>query len=77
MLQISLAAYVVGSMFLNTAYSELLYQIVAMSVSLQVIAARAARSEAAEPSAALPVREDEEAWWKRPLPAPAAITRRA
>ena len=81
MLQISLAAYVVGSMFLNTAYSELLYQIVAMSVSLQVIAARAARAEAAEPSEALPARGDEEAWWKRPLPSPAeaagAMARRA
>lgn len=73
MLQISLAAYVVGSLFLNTAYSELLYQIVAMSVSLEVIARRAAR----EPAAA-PVPAPAEPWWKRPLPSPvAAMARRA
>ena len=41
-------AYLVGSMFLNTAYSELLYQLIAMSVSLAVVA----RSEAAAESGA-------------------------
>jgi probable O-glycosylation ligase (exosortase A-associated) len=81
MLQISLAAYVVGSMFLNTAYSELLYQIVAMSVSLQVIAVRAARTTEAADETPVPAGR-EEPWWKRPLPAPAgaassAMVRRA
>jgi peptide/nickel transport system permease protein len=38
MFQISILAYFVGSMFLSTAYSELLYQLIAMSVSLAVIA---------------------------------------
>jgi probable O-glycosylation ligase (exosortase A-associated) len=76
MLQISLLAYVVGSMFLSTAYSELLYQLAAMSVSLAVIA-RA--EEGAEAVAAPPVPGAAEPWWKRPLPAPAApaVARRA
>jgi probable O-glycosylation ligase (exosortase A-associated) len=82
MLQISLAAYVVGSLFLNTAYSELLYQIVAMSVSLQVIASRAARAAAKEAAAEAPAAVSEAPWWKRPLPSPspagsAAMARRA
>ncbi len=74
MLQLSLLAYIVGSMFLSTAYSELLYQLIAMSVSLAVIA----RSEAADPVAA-PFSVPEEPWWKRPLPSPAAsaVARRA
>ncbi|HKI03245.1 MAG TPA: putative O-glycosylation ligase, exosortase A system-associated [Thermoanaerobaculia bacterium] len=67
MLQISILAYFVGSMFLNTAYSELIYQIVGMSVSLQAIAAAAAAPAVAE-----------EPWWRRPLPSPAsALARRA
>ena len=70
MLQISLVAYVVGSMFLNTAYSELLYQIVAMSVSLQVIARASARAEGEPAGVTAPAAA--EPWWKRPLPAPAS-----
>jgi probable O-glycosylation ligase (exosortase A-associated) len=74
MLQLSLLAYVVGSMFLSTAYSELLYQLIAMSVSLAVIA----RSEATDPVVAT-APAAEEPWWKRPLPSPAtsAVARRA
>jgi probable O-glycosylation ligase (exosortase A-associated) len=71
MLQISLLAYIVGSMFLSTAYSELLYQLIAMSVSLAVIA----RSEAAESAVTAPPALDEP-WWKRPLPA-LVLARRA
>jgi probable O-glycosylation ligase (exosortase A-associated) len=82
MLQISLVAYVVGSMFLNTAYSELLYQLVAMSVSLQVIARASARVSAgagADADAAglpgeAPAPVVGEPWWKRPLPSPASST---
>jgi len=71
MLQISILAYLVGSMFLSTAYSELLYQLVAMSVSLAVIA----RSEESA-EAAVPVPAAAEPWWKQPLSAP-AMARRA
>jgi probable O-glycosylation ligase (exosortase A-associated) len=71
MLQISLLAYIVGSMFLSTAYSELLYQLIAMSVSLAVIAHSAAEAVGAPAAAA------EEPWWKRPLPSPAITARRA
>lgn len=67
MLQISIAGYLVGSMFLNTAYSELIYYLIGMSVGLEVVA----RSEAVEegvpeaaPAADIP-------WWKRtPAQAP-------
>ncbi|HEY3570322.1 MAG TPA: putative O-glycosylation ligase, exosortase A system-associated [Thermoanaerobaculia bacterium] len=74
MLQISLLAYLIGSIFLSTAYSELLYQLIAMSVSLEIIARSeaAAGAEAAAPAA--PV--SNEPWWKRPLPQP-AMARRA
>ena len=74
MLQISILAFCIGSMFLSTAYSELLYQLVAMSVSLAVIA----RSEESA-EAAVPVPMAAEPWWKRPLsaPVPAGMARRA
>lgn len=67
MLQISIFAYCVGSMFLNSAYQELIYQLMALSVSLEVVARASAESpEAAEAPAPdladLP-------WWKRPAPA--------
>ena len=71
MLQISILAYLVGSMFLSTAYSELLYQLAAMSVSLAVIA-RTEEGVAVE----APAPVSAEPWWKRPLPAP-AVARRA
>lgn len=71
MLQISLLAYLIGSMFLSTAYSELLYQIIAMSVCLEVIA----RAQAGDEVEA-PVPASAEPWWKKPLPAP-AMARRA
>ncbi|HEY2292469.1 MAG TPA: putative O-glycosylation ligase, exosortase A system-associated [Thermoanaerobaculia bacterium] len=70
MLQISLLAYLIGSMFLSTAYSELLYQIIAMSVCLEVIA----RAEAGE-AAAAPVPVAMAPWWKQPLAT--AVARRA
>ena len=38
MLQISIAGYLVGAMFLNQAYSELIYTLLALSVSLEVVA---------------------------------------
>jgi probable O-glycosylation ligase (exosortase A-associated) len=77
MLQISIIAYCVGSMFLNTAYSELIYQIVGMSVSLEVIARTAAESP--EPEEAPTPALASEPWWKRPLASPAStgMARRA
>ena len=66
MLQISLLAYGVGSMFLNTAYSELIYQLVGLTVSLEVVA-RAAASQPAE-TAEVSVPADLP-WWKQPTPA--------
>jgi probable O-glycosylation ligase (exosortase A-associated) len=68
MLQISIVAYCVGSMFLNTAYSELIYQLVGMSVSLQAIA-HIESAAALEPASALAPAGPEEPWWKRPAPA--------
>lgn len=63
MLQISVAAYLVGSMFLNTAYSELIYYLMGLSVGLEVVA----RSEAEQASPdALPTAPENIPWWKRP-----------
>lgn len=59
MFQISIAGYLVGSMFLNTAYSELIYYLIGLSVGLEVVA----RSEATDPvQATLP----DLPWWKQP-----------
>jgi putative inorganic carbon (hco3(-)) transporter len=61
MLQASLAAFVVGSTFLNMAYFDLVYHLVALAVCLELAAAGAAEAEAAspEPAAAAP-------WWRQP-----------
>ena len=58
MLQISLVAYMVGSMFLNTAYNEVIYHLIALTVCLEVVAAQPAEEAARE-------REEEIPWWKR------------
>lgn len=88
MLQISIVAYFVGSMFLNTAYAELIYQIIGMSVSLEVIARTAAAGEPERRKATARAFRGEEPWWKRPAaaasagagagsPVPAGLARRA
>lgn len=59
MLQISIVAYMVGSLFLNTAYNEVIYHLIALTVCLEVVA------HSAEQTAS-----EEVPWWKRP-PAPA------
>lgn len=64
MLQISILAYLAGSMFLNTAYSELIYELVGAAVSLEVIAQTAAAAE----EAPAPADASEVPWWKRPRP---------
>lgn len=68
MLQISIAAYMLGSMFLNTAYQELIYHLVALTVCLEVVAR--AEAEQGAPAALAPA-ASAEPWWKRP-PVPAA-----
>ena len=62
MLQVAIVAYMTGSMFLNTAYNEVIYHLIALTVCLEVVATQTAE-----------VREEEIPWWKRPpQPAPAA-----
>lgn len=73
MLQISILAYCVGSVFLNSAYQELIYQLMALTVSLEVIA-RAAASEPAETAEVAVPTDEDLPWWKRPTP---ALARRA
>lgn len=74
MLQISLLAYMAGSMFLNMGYLELMYHLCGVSVALEVVAAQEQPADARREAAAdLP-------WWKRPpepLPAPALAGREA
>ena len=77
MLQISILAFLTGSMFLNTAYTELIYELLGLSVGLEVIARAAAKQPAGETPAALPVPTDLP-WWKRPVAVPStAAARRA
>jgi putative inorganic carbon (hco3(-)) transporter len=69
MLQISVLGYCVGSLFLNTAYSELIYYLMGMSVALEVVA----RSESGAAEGAPAVAGADLPWWKRPpAAAPAA-----
>lgn len=67
MIQISILGYMVGAIFLNMAYCELIYTVMALSVSLEVVAekeAAAVRRAAvsveapAAPASGVP-------WWKR------------
>jgi len=54
-------------MLLNTAYQEVIYHLIALTVCLEVVTEQTAEAS---------VREDDIAWWKRPrpqaAPAPAA-----
>lgn len=65
MFQISIAAYLLGSMFLNTAYSELIYYLMGMTVGLEVVATSAKAEDAPESSTAAPA-PGAIPWWKRP-----------
>jgi len=64
MLQISIAGYLVGAMFLNQAYAELIYTLLALSVSLEV----AAETETEGIPVSAPA---EPVWWQRPRAASA------
>lgn len=69
MFQISILAYLAGSVFLNTAYNELIYELIGLSISLEVIA-RTAPAEEGMPAVA----PDGVPWWKKPLPSPTSTT---
>ncbi|MES1245323.1 MAG: putative O-glycosylation ligase, exosortase A system-associated [Acidobacteriota bacterium] len=57
MLQISILGYLVGSLFLNMAYNEVIYHLVGLTVCLEVVA------EAVVPETKS---VEEVPWWKRP-----------
>jgi probable O-glycosylation ligase (exosortase A-associated) len=67
MIQISIVGYMVGAIFLNMAYCELIYSVIALSVSLEVVAEKEAAlvaqaapaGEPVLPASGLP-------WWKQP-----------
>jgi probable O-glycosylation ligase (exosortase A-associated) len=59
MMQISIVAYMTGSLFLNMAYFDLIYHLVGMSVSLEVAAAACVRG-GAEAIVAV-----DDPWWRR------------
>jgi probable O-glycosylation ligase (exosortase A-associated) len=62
MLQISLLGYMAGAMFLNMAYAELLYTLLGLTVSLEVVAEKEA-AEAGLPLLGAPAGDK---WWQRP-----------
>lgn len=66
MFQISILAYLLGSMFLNMAYNEVIYHLVALTVCLEVVAEAEARATAPEKESA----EEDVPWWKRPQAPP-------
>lgn len=72
MLQISIIAFCVGGMFLNMAYTELIYALIGLSVALEVVARKEAL--AGEPAAALEEAAADLPWWKRPAPSPSAAS---
>ncbi|HEV7515731.1 MAG TPA: O-antigen ligase family protein, partial [Thermoanaerobaculia bacterium] len=66
MLQISIVAYMTGSLFLNMAYFDLIYHLVGISVSLEVAAAAYVAGSAEEKAGA----PESDPWWRRaPVPA--------
>jgi putative inorganic carbon (HCO3(-)) transporter len=65
MLQISMLGYLLGSMFLNMAYNEVIYHLVGLTVCLEVVAG--AEALVTEPEA-LPL--EGIPWWKRPQASP-------
>jgi probable O-glycosylation ligase (exosortase A-associated) len=68
MFQITLLAYMTGSLFLNTAYNELIYELIALTVCLEVVSRQPAEGAARAPVA---ITAGELPWWKRaPAPAP-------
>lgn len=66
MMQGSLLAYSVGGMFLDMAYFDLTYHLVAMSLSLELAAAGSTVVETSAEDAPNP--RGEQAWWKQSVP---------
>jgi probable O-glycosylation ligase (exosortase A-associated) len=64
MLQISIIGYMVGATFLNMAYCELIYTVMALSVSLEVVADEAAAEEGL-PAVAGTGAAAGVPWWKK------------
>jgi probable O-glycosylation ligase (exosortase A-associated) len=62
MLQVSIAAYMTGSMFLNMAYFELIYGLIGLAIGLEVAAER---EGAVEPARAVRRATGEVPWWKQ------------
>jgi probable O-glycosylation ligase (exosortase A-associated) len=69
MFQISILGFLAGSMFLNMAYNEVIYHLVALTVCLEVVAE--AEAHAAAPAGSAAASEDVP-WWKRPQAATVA-----
>ena len=70
MMQVSLLAYATGGMLLDMAFFDLFYQLVALTVSLELAATAMKAGEATAPlEGAVPAAAG--AWWSRPSPAPA------
>jgi len=63
MIQISLIAFLTGGMFLNRAYFDLVYYVVAMSIALQLSCEAEVEDGATETTPA-PVRRS--VWWRQP-----------
>jgi len=71
MMQGSLLAYAVGGMFLDMAYLDLTYHLIAMSVSLELAAAGA---NALEQSAETQNPRGDQAWWRQSAPTEGRIS---
>lgn len=65
MMQISLLAFAIGGLLLDMALFDLFYQLVALTVSLELAAAAVTRVETVESPAEAPTGE----WWRQPRPA--------
>jgi hypothetical protein len=68
MMQISLIAFATGGLLLDLAFFDLLYQLVALTVSLELAAVAVKRAETGEPAASEVERPADE-WWRQPRPA--------
>jgi len=65
-IQLSLVAYIVGSLFLDKAIFDLLYHLIALSVALEVIS-----EQAVEAPVPIPETTEDEPWWRKPAASPA------
>ena len=70
MIQISIVAYMTGSLFLNMAYFDLIYHLVGISVSLELAAGAVAVATAPSRHAARHAVAEPDPWWRRPQPYP-------